>query len=74
MAAPHMSGMIALMISDTPTTPLMDLYLAARDTTVQGLPNPPNPDTCGGRPYTVYPNFHYGHGRIDALAAVNALP
>jgi len=74
MAAPHMSGMVALMISDTPTAALIDLYVAARDTAVQGLPNPPNPDTCGGRPYTVYPNFHYGHGRIDALAAVNALP
>jgi subtilisin family serine protease len=74
MAAPHVSGTIALMVSDTPTAPLMDLYLALRDTVVQGLPNPPNPDTCGGRPYTVYPNFHYGHGRIDALGAVNALP
>jgi subtilisin family serine protease len=74
MAAPHVSGMAALMISDTPTATLADLYLATRDTAVQGLPNPPNPDSCGGRPYTVYPNFHYGHGRIDALAAVNALP
>ena len=37
-------------------------------------PNPPDPDTCGGKPYNVYPNYIYGAGRIDALAAVNALP
>ena len=74
MAAPHMSGVVALMIGDTPSASLMDLFLAARDTTVKGLPNPPNPDSCGGKPYTVYPNFHYGHGRIDALGAVNSLP
>jgi subtilisin family serine protease len=74
MAAPHVSGAIALMVTDSPTSPLMDYYLAFRATAVQGLPNPPNPDTCAGKPYTVYPNFHYGHGRIDALAAVNALP
>lgn len=74
MAAPHVSGTVALMIGDTPAATLDALYLALRDTTVKGLPNPPDPDSCGGKPYTVYPNFHYGHGRIDALGAVNALP
>ena len=75
MAAPHVSGTIALMLSDTPErNPGPDLYQALRNTTVQGLPNPPNPDSCGGISYNVYPNYIYGHGRIDALAAVNALP
>jgi subtilisin family serine protease len=74
MAAPHVSGTVALLIADSPTASLESLYLALRDTTVKGLPNPPDPDTCGGKPYTVYPNYIYGHGRIDALGAVNALP
>ncbi len=58
----------------SPGTSLRDLYTTLINTTVQGLPNPPNPDSCGGRDYTVYPNPIYGAGRIDALAAVNALP
>lgn len=74
MAAPHVSGSVALMLSASPSASLMDLYLAVKGTTVQGLPNPPDPDTCGGKSYTVYPNFHYGHGRIDVFGAVNALP
>jgi subtilisin family serine protease len=74
MATPHVAGTIALMIADTPSASLQDLYNALRSTTVKGLPNPPDPDTCGGKPYNVYPNYIYGHGRIDALAAVNALP
>ena len=74
MAAPHVSGMMALLISHSPGATLVDLYVATRNTAVKGLPNPPDPDTCGGKSYTVYPNYHYGHGRVDALAAVNALP
>jgi subtilisin family serine protease len=74
MAAPHVSGAIALMRADTPSATLKDLYFALRDTTVKGLPNPPDPDSCGGRSYTIYPNAIYGYGRIDVLGAVNALP
>ena len=74
MAAPHLSGTIALMLNDTPGASLQDLFGALRTTTVKGLPNPPDPDTCGGKPYNIYPNYIYGQGRIDALGAVNALP
>jgi subtilisin family serine protease len=74
MAAPHAAGTIALMLNDTPSASLQDLFNALKGTTFQGNPNPPDPDNCGGRPYNVYPNAIYGHGRIDALAAVNDLP
>jgi subtilisin family serine protease len=74
MAAPHVAGTIALMLNDTPSASLQDLYSALRGTTVKGLPNPPDPDSCGGKPYNIYPNYIYGAGRIDALGAVNALP
>jgi hypothetical protein len=32
------------------------------------------PQTCGGTPSTQIPNNSFGYGRIDALAAVNAVP
>ncbi len=74
MAAPHVSGAIALMMSANPSAGLAEIYTALRTTTATGLGNPPNPDACLGRRYNVYPNTIYGWGRIDAFAAVNALP
>lgn len=73
MAAPHISGTIALMLHAKPGTAILDLYKALRTTTVKTLGNPPDPDNCGGRNYNQYPNYIYGHGRIDAEAAVNAV-
>jgi subtilisin family serine protease len=73
MAAPHTVGTIALMLHANPSASLIQIYNALRTTTFQGLGNPPNPDSCSGRDYTVYPNFHYGWGRIDAAAAVTAI-
>lgn len=73
MAAPHTAGAFALMM-DKSIGSNRDMMLALRNNTVQGLPNPPNPDTCSGKSYTVYPNFHYGYGLIDVLAAINNWP
>lgn len=73
MAAPHVSGILALMLSAAPDTRLLQLYTALRTTTVTDLGMPPAPATCGGRAYNVYPNAIYGWGRVDALGAVQAL-
>lgn len=73
MAAPHATGTIALMLSANPSATPVQVYLALRSTTFQGLGNPPNPDACAGRSYDVYPNAIYGWGRIDAAAAVAAI-
>ncbi|MBI4771342.1 MAG: S8 family serine peptidase [Chloroflexi bacterium] len=70
MAAPHMVGTIALYLSAHPGANIIQVYNALRTTTSQALGNPPGPDACGGRNYTVYPNAIYGWGRIDAAAAV----
>lgn len=74
MAAPHLAGAAALMLADTPGTSLGKLSKTLRKTSTRGLPNPPDPDTCGGIHYSVYPNPIYGHGLINALKAVNKLP
>jgi subtilisin family serine protease len=74
MAAPHVSGTIALMLSAHPDARLASLYKGLYTTAVTDLGNPPGLDACAGRRYDLYPNTTYGWGRIDALAAVNALP
>jgi subtilisin family serine protease len=74
MAAPHVAGVVALMLSAHPQAGLADLYRGLSSTAVAGLGDPPGPDSCGGRSFDDYPNPLYGWGRIDALAAVDALP
>ncbi len=74
MAAPHIAGAAALLLSADPSLRLIEIYRALTRTTDQGLGNPPGPDECGGRHYTQYPNAIYGFGQVDVLAAINWLP
>ena len=62
MAAPHITGVIALMLSRNPS---LDF-----DTVYNILLNTAYHPSQGG----MYPNNNYGWGRVDALAAVNAVP
>lgn len=71
MAAPHVAGLVALLISAEPdlagrVNTLEELITrsALRRTTSEG---------CGGDTVTSVPNHTYGWGRIDALAAVNLI-
>jgi subtilisin family serine protease len=78
MACPHVSGVAALALAANPSlTPaqLVAVLHAAVDRTTA----PPNngragvgQDVCGDVRYDSYPNFHYGHGRINAAKAVAA--
>ena len=74
MAGPHVVGVVALLWSAHPEL--------ARDitTTKTILQNTANPgvgvspaQTCGGTPSSAIPNNSFGWGRVDALAAVNAV-
>jgi uncharacterized repeat protein (TIGR01451 family) len=71
MAGPHVAGMIALLISADPALAgqVDEIETLINETALQ-LTTTQN---CGGVPGDQIPNNTFGHGRIDALAAVNAL-
>jgi len=73
MAGPHVVGTVALIVSANPGLrgQVATIEQLLRDTAYTGMPNPPNPDSCGGIMYNVVPNHIYGWGRLDALAAVS---
>ncbi len=70
MAGPHVVGTVALILSAVPglagnvaqVESLLESTSGGQTTTL----------TCGGIPAGNSPNNIFGHGRIDALAAVNA--
>ncbi len=71
MASPHAAGMMALLLSASPdlsgdvdAVEVLMKQTAVPKTTTQ---------TCGGVAAGVVPNNTAGYGRIDALAAYNAL-
>ncbi len=75
MAGPHVVGAVALVVSANPALEgqvdfIEDLL---RNTAYQGMPDPPNPDSCGGIAYNVVPNHIYGWGRLDVMAAVTQI-
>lgn len=69
MAAPHVTGAIALILSAEPdlTGKVDQIEELLRRT---ALPRT-STQTCGGVPGSAVPNNTYGWGRIDVLAAVN---
>lgn len=70
MAGPHVAGVVALMISANP-----DLagQVEVIETIIENTARPKESlQECGGTPGTVTPNNTFGHGVIDALAAVEA--
>ncbi|HJU40350.1 MAG TPA: S8 family serine peptidase [Tahibacter sp.] len=74
MAAPHVSGTAALVMSMNPALKGHPAEVAAilRATTVtDGITDPSNTG-CGGLTMADWPNYQAGYGRLDALAAVIA--
>ena len=68
MAAPHVAGLVALIISAQPSLAgQVDMIEAL--ITRNALPRTTN-QTCGGIPGSQIPNNTYGWGRIDALPSV----
>lgn len=67
MAAPHVAGLVGLLISAEPA--LAGQVALIEDQIEQtAVPRTTN-DGCGGDGPTDVPNHTYGHGRIDAFAA-----
>ncbi len=75
MAGPHVAAVVALLWS---ARPQLVRNIATTKSILQNTANPAvavNPtQTCGGTPSTQIPNNSFGYGRVDALAAVNAVP
>src|SRR5204862_161918 len=74
MAGPHVVGVVALLWS---ARPALVRDIAATKAILQNTANPgitlTPVQTCGGTPSTQIPNNSFGYGRVDALAAVNAV-
>src|SRR6266508_2165096 len=75
MAGPHVAGVVALLWS---ARPQMVRDIASATTILKNTANPGvtvNPaQNCGGTPSSATPNNSFGYGRVDALAAVTAVP
>jgi serine protease AprX len=70
MAAPHVSGLVALLIS---ANPALAGQVDRLETIIEGTTVPLTSDQgCGGDGPDQVPNNVYGWGRIDALAALEA--
>ncbi|HLF57653.1 MAG TPA: S8 family serine peptidase, partial [Thermoanaerobaculia bacterium] len=72
MSAPHVAGLVALLLSADPS---LAGDVDAIEATIRSTAAHPATSTqvCGGVAATVFPNNTFGAGRIDALAAVESL-
>ncbi len=68
MAGPHVVGVVALIISANPS--LAGHVDQIEEIIKQSAVAKMTDQDCGNTPGTAVPNNTYGHGRIDALAAV----
>ncbi|RHY87962.1 hypothetical protein DYB37_010565 [Aphanomyces astaci] len=76
MAAPHVSGAIALYLSANNGASYDQVYAALTESVDTDTLYPPN-KTCGGIPNTKYPNNHFdlfGYGRLNIFNAVTPPP
>jgi subtilisin family serine protease len=72
MAAPHVTGLVALLIS---AQPHLTGQVNALETLIEKSAQPLfTSEDCGGDTSTSHPNHTYGWGRIDAWAALQKLP
>jgi uncharacterized repeat protein (TIGR01451 family) len=71
-AAPHVTGLAALLISASPTLSgqpdQLELVIE------QGAVPKTTTQSCGGIPGSQIPNNTYGYGRIDALESLSKIP
>jgi subtilisin family serine protease len=76
MAGPHVAGTVALLWSARPELKrkIARTKQILEETANSDLTVPTGPQTCGETTIRDIPNNLFGHGRVDALAAVNFRP
>ncbi|MEW6716654.1 MAG: S8 family serine peptidase [Chloroflexota bacterium] len=72
MAAPHVSGLVALLLSADPG--MIGDVEAIESLVKESAVRLYTDEGCGGDSPTSHPNHTFGYGRVDALAAVQNLP
>jgi len=72
MACPNAAGVAALLLSYKPTLSVDDVRSILTETANSVDLDPPKGGlaTCAGVAWQTVPNYHYGFGRVDALAAI----
>lgn len=75
MAAPHMAGVAALLLSLDGTLDFARLYKLVLSTAgTKSLREPQmGQRSCFGKAWDIFPNYHYGYGLVDAEAAADLL-
>jgi len=72
MSSPHVAGVVALLLSKNSSLTLTDVYNALTQncdqSTLVGLNQ-----NCGGRSDTVFPNYSFGYGRVNAFRSVSSV-
>lgn len=71
MAAPHVSGVVALILSRRPNLTVTQVTTALNNGAVAHLSQS---RICGGIPESTRPNNHVGSGRVSAPNSVEILP
>jgi len=71
MAAPHIAGAAALLISARPGIAIGQIEEIFKSTSFRSMAPPTSgASSCGGVSYNVYPNYIYGYGRVQVDSAV----
>jgi subtilisin family serine protease len=74
MACPAVAGVVALLLGANPNLTYNQIYEAITSTAFTGVGAPlGGQQTCDNIAYDNFPSNHYGYGRIDAAAAINAV-
>jgi len=71
MACPHVAGLVALLKSVKPNAKFHEIKMILESSTDRNLEF--DGQVCSSVPDHQFPNFKYGHGRINALKAVLAI-
>jgi hypothetical protein len=70
MAAPHVTGVVALMKQKRKSASYDEIYRAMTNNANRNL-DTSTARTCGNRPSNQYPNNVFGHGLIDTINCIN---